>query len=113
MFDITKMLGKIKEAQSKMQQVQNNLAKFVATAESGAGMVKATVDGKKQVVNLEIDDTLLNPKDKDMLRDLVIAAINKAMDNVSVQIKEEIKKQTEGSVPNIPGVDLSSFFNNG
>ena len=48
MFDMMKMMGKIKEAQEKIQEAQKNLVKIETTAEAGAGMVKATANGKKQ-----------------------------------------------------------------
>lgn len=72
-------------------------------------MVKATVNGKKQLVDLAIDPELIKPEDKDMLKDLVIAAVNKAMEDVEVKAKEELKKSTEGILPNIPGLDLSNL----
>lgn len=104
-----KMMGKMKEVQEKMQEAQENLVNISASAEAGAGMVKATVNGKKQLIKLEIDDSLLNPNDQQMVKDLVIAATNKALEEVEELAKEEIKKQTSGLIPNIPGFDLSTF----
>ncbi len=109
MMDMMKLMGKMKEVQSKIQEAQENLAKITATGEAGAGMVKATVNGKKQVINLEIDDDLIKPEDKEMLRDLVIAAVNIALEEVEVKSKEEMKKTTSGILPNIPGLDLGSL----
>ncbi len=110
MFDMMKMMGKVKEAQSKMKEVQEDLAKLTTEGESGGGMVKAIVNGKKQLVDLIIDESLYNPEDKDMLKDLIIAATNIAMDKADVLAKEEMKKATEGMLPNIPGLDLSSMM---
>ena len=109
MFDMSKMMEKVKEVQEKMKAAQENLANVTATGESGAGMVKAVVNGKKQVVDLEIDPDLLKPEDKEMAQDLVIAAVNKALVAVDVQVKEEMKKSTSGVLPDIPGLDLGSF----
>jgi len=64
---------------------------------------------KKQIVNLEIDDDLVKPEDKEMLQDLVIAAVNKAMETIEVRVKEELKKSTEGFMPNIPGMDFGNL----
>lgn len=72
-------------------------------------MVKATVNGKKQVVSLDIDNDLLKPEDKQMMQDLVIAAVNKALEDVDVKVKEELKKSTEGFLPNIPGMDFGNM----
>lgn len=110
MMDMMKMLGKVKEVQSKMKEAQENLGHITTTGEAGAGMVVATVNGKKELINLEIDESLFTPDDKDMLKDLIIAAVNKAIVNVDVLAKEEIKKSTEGMLPNIPGFDLSSML---
>ena len=109
MFDMSKMMEKVKEVQEKMKAAQENLANVTATGESGAGMVKAVVNGKKQVVDLEVDPDLLKPEDKEMAQDLIIAAVNKALEAVDVQVKEEMKKSTSGVLPDIPGLDLGSF----
>jgi DNA-binding YbaB/EbfC family protein len=109
MLDMMKMMGKMKEVQAKIKEAQENLVHIRVSAESGAGMVKATVNGKKQLVDLAIDPELIKPEDKDMLKDLVIAAVNKAMEDVEVKAKEELKKSTEGILPNIPGLDLSNL----
>lgn len=110
MFDMMKMMGKMKEVQARMKEVQENLQHITVTAESGAGMVKATVNGRKQVVDLEIDDSIVNSDDKEMMRDLIIAATNKALEEAEVRSREEIKKQTSDIIPNIPGLDLSGMM---
>lgn len=110
MGDIFGLAGKMKEMQARMQEAQENLGKITETGEAGAGMVKATVNGKKQVLKIEIDDELLKDNDKEILQDLIVAATNKALDNVEEKAKEELKKSTEGLMPNIPGMDLGSMF---
>jgi DNA-binding YbaB/EbfC family protein len=110
MFDMMKMMGKMKEVQARMKEAQDNLTHLRAHGESGAGMVKATVNGKRQVIALDIDPTLLKAEDKSIVQDLVIAAINKASEEAEVLAKEELRKSTEGLLPNIPGIDLSSMM---
>lgn len=110
MFDMMKMMGKMKEVQAKVKEAQENLVNIKTTAESGGGMVKATVNGKKELISLDIDNDLIKPEDKEMLQDLVIAAVNKATQEVEVLAKEEMKKSTEGMLPNIPGMDLGGLF---
>ena len=110
MLDMMKMMGKMKEIQEKMREAQENLVHVTSEAESGGGMVKAVVNGKRQVVNLEIDPDILGNEDREMVQDLVIAAINTALRDVEVKAKEEIKKSTEGVIPNIPGFDLGSMM---
>ena len=109
MLDMMKMMGKMKEVQAKMKEAQENLAFIQVSAESGAGLVKATVNGKKQLIKLEIDDDLIKPEDKEMMRDLIVAAVNKALEEVDGKAKEELKKSTEGILPNIPGLDLGNL----
>lgn len=109
MFDMMKMMGKMKEVQAKVKEAQENLVHIKVTGESGGGMVKATVNGKKEVISIDIDQDLVKPDDKEMLQDLVVAAVNKALQEVEVLAKEELKKSTEGMLPNIPGLDLGGL----
>lgn len=104
-----KMMGKVKELQEKMKEAQESLSLITAEGESGAGMVTAKVNGKKQVVSINIDPSLLTESDKDMVQDLVVAAINKALDEVDFKAKDHIKQNTQGMMPNIPGFDLNNL----
>lgn len=104
------MMGKMKEVQSRMKEAQDNLVNVTAQGESGGGMVKATVNGKKQLISLDIDPSLLKGEDRIILQDLVVAAVNKASEEAEVLAKEELRKSTEGLLPNIPGMDLSGLM---
>lgn len=110
MFDMMKMMGKMKEVQARMKEAQDNLVNVRASGESGGGMVKATVNGKRQLITIDIDLALLKGDDKAVLQDLVVAAVNKAAEEADVLAKEELKKSTEGLIPNIPGLDLSGLM---
>ena len=110
MFDMMKMMGKMKEVQTRLKEAQDNLVHIKATAESGAGMVKATVNGKKQLVVLDIDPVLLKAEDRIVLQDLIVAAVNKASGEAEILAKEELRKSTDGLLPNIPGMDLSGLM---
>lgn len=103
------MMGKMKEVQAKMQEAQESLQFITVTSESGAGLVKAKVNGQKKLISLEIDESLLNKEDKEMVADLVVAAVNKAMNEAGEKAKDELKCKTEGLLPNIPGLDLSNL----
>ncbi len=111
MFDMMGMMGKIKEMQSKMQDAQEKLKDITATGEAGAGMVKATANGKKELISVAIEPELLKPEDLGILQDLIVAAVNKALSNVEELAKTELQQATEGLLPNIPGMDLGSLFN--
>lgn len=110
MFDMMKMMGKVKEMQAKMKEAQEKLEFIEETGEAGAGMVKAVVNGKKSVISIDIDESLLSKDDKEMLQDLTVAAINNAMEKADARAKEEIKKSTDGLMPNIPGMDFGNLF---
>ena len=110
MFDMMKMMGKVKEAQEKIKVAQESLGGITATGESGAGLVKATVNGKKEVLSIDIDPSLLSKDDKEMVQDLSVAAINIALANVEGKAKEHMKSATDGLLPNVPGMDLGNLF---
>jgi nucleoid-associated protein EbfC len=110
MFDMMGMLGKVKDLQAKMKEAQESLGSITETGESGAGMVRATVNGKKQLIKLEIDEDLIRPEDREVLQDLVVAATNKAMENIEDKVKAHLQNATKGLMPNIPGMDLGGMF---
>jgi nucleoid-associated protein EbfC len=110
MFDFMGMMGKVKEAQAKIKEAQARLVHLTAEGESGAGLVKVLVNGERKVLKIQLDDTLLNPQDKEMVTDLIVAATNKAMEAIEQKIKVEMKAATEGMIPSIPGMDLGNLF---
>lgn len=110
MFDMMKMMGKMKEVQARLKEAQDNLVLLKINGESGGGMVKATVNGKRQLVALDIDPSILKAEDKSLIQDLVIAAVNKASEEAETVAREQLKKSTEGLLPNIPGMDLSNLM---
>lgn len=110
MLDMMKMMGKMKEVQQKIKEAQDNLIYVKASGEAGGGMVRAIVNGKKQVIAIDIDPLILKPEDKVLIQDLVVAAVNKATEEADVLAKDQLKKATDGLIPNIPGMDLSSLM---
>jgi len=104
------MMGKVKEMQARMKEIKDNLVHITAEGESGAGLVKALVNGAKQVIRIDIDPSLLKESDQSILQDLIVAAVNKALQNVEEKTQEEFRKKTEGLLPNIPGMDLGNMF---
>ncbi len=108
-MDVQNLFGQMQQLQAKLREAQAGLDAVTASAESGAGMVKATVNGRRLVVELEIDPSLLNKEDQEMLQDLVIAAVNKATGAAEAAAAEHMKTATAGLMPPIPGLDLSKF----
>lgn len=111
MLDMMNMMSKVKEMQEKMKIAQESLAEIIVEGESGAGMVKAKVNGKKELISIDIDASLMKEEDKEMVQDLVVAATNKALAEADIQSKEKLKESTEGMMPNIPGFDIGKMFN--
>jgi len=109
-MDFTGMLGKMKDLQARMKEAQEQLSNITESAESGAGMVRVTINGQKKIIQLEIDNDLIKPEDKEMLQDLVVAAMNKAMEKIEPKIKEHLQQSTQGLLPNIPGLDLGNLM---
>ena len=108
MFDMNNIMGKIQEAQESLKKAQANLVNIEAEGNAGGDMVVAKVNGKRQLIDLSIDSSLLD--DKEMVQDLCIAAVNKAMENIEPLIADTMKESTSGIIPNIPGFDINSFM---
>lgn len=109
MFDMFNIMNKVKEMQAKVKEVQDGLESKTVEGESAAGMVKATANGHRKIIKLEIDPTFVNPNDTETLSDLIVAAVNNANEKAEQMAKEEIQKETEGMMPTIPGLDLSKM----
>lgn len=94
--DMANIMKQAKEMQSRMQEAQERLDSIEVTGESGAGMVKARVTAKGNVVGLDIDPTILNADDKEVVEDLIVAAIKDGQARAAAKSAEEMGKITEG-----------------
>lgn len=110
MFDMMKMMGKVKEMQEKIKLAQDNLKNITVEAESGAGLVRVRANANKEILQIEIDPSIQSQKDHVIMKDLVIAAVNKAMVEADQKAKESLKAATEGMIPGIPGLDLNGLM---
>ena len=105
MKNLGQMLKQAQAVQSKMAEMQDKLAAMELTGASGGGMVKVTLNGKHEMRAIKIDPSLIDPKDAEMLEDLIIAAFNDAKAKVDATMAEEMAKITGGlQLP--PGVKL-------
>lgn len=105
------MFGKISQLQSKMEEAQRNLESVEVEAEAGGGMVKVKANGKRQIIGIELDKDIIDPEDKEMLEDLVVAGVNKALDKAEQAGKEKMQDVYKDMIPGggIPGMDLSKL----
>jgi nucleoid-associated protein EbfC len=99
MFDALKNLGNIgdlmskaRQMQDQMKQMQEEMGKKQVTADAGAGMVQATVNGRLELVKLKIDKDKIDVNDTDMLEDVIIAAVTAAQAKAANVMKDEMQK---------------------
>lgn len=101
------MQGLMKQAQmmqKKMEEAQEKLAQTEVTGVSGGGMVKVTITGKMTTKKVEIDKSLINPDEIDILEDLIVAACNDAQTKAEEMMNEGLKGVTGGL--NLGGLKL-------
>ena len=94
--DMAKMMKAAQEVQGKMAQVQDDLQNIIVTGESGAGLVKATCTAKGELKTLDIDPSIFNGDDKEVVEDLILAAIKDAQIKATERAQQEMGKLTEG-----------------
>ena len=94
--DMGKMMKAAQEMQGKMEEMQENLNSITVTGESGAGLVKATATAKGELTALDIDPTIFNPDEKEVVEDLILAAIKDAQQKAQDRSAEEMRRMTEG-----------------
>ena len=105
------MFGKISNMQEKMKEAQDQLADVVVDAEAGGGMVKVQANGKRQVISIDLDKDVIDPEDKEMLEDLVVAGVNKALEKAEEAGKKKMQDIYKDILPGggIPGMDMSKL----
>ncbi|KPJ76790.1 MAG: nucleoid-associated protein [Deltaproteobacteria bacterium SG8_13] len=102
MKGMANMMKQAQKLQSKMLQMQEELAQRTVEASAGGGMVKVVVNGKQQIVSVQIEKEVVDPEDVEMLQDLVQAAVNDALARSQEMVNAEMSKLTGGL--SIPGL---------
>jgi len=98
------MMKQLQKMQAKMEEIQNELEQARVEASAGGGMVKVTVNGKQDLVDINIDPEVVDPEDVEMLQDLIVAAVNQARQKAQEMQAEQMSALTGGM--NIPGMNL-------
>jgi nucleoid-associated protein EbfC len=104
-MNMSDLFGKMMDMQRKMAETQETLAAKSVTADAGGGMVKVTANGLQRVTAIKIDRDAVDVEDVEMLEDLVIAGVNKALDEAAAMAREEMSRAAGGFLP--PGMDLT------
>ena len=102
MGNVGNMMKQAQKLQAKMLKLQEELAEKTIEGSAGGGMVKAVANGKQQLVSIHIEKEVVDPEDVDMLQDLVLAAVNDALQKSQEMVGDEMGKLTGGF--NIPGL---------
>ncbi|MCX5798450.1 MAG: YbaB/EbfC family nucleoid-associated protein [Proteobacteria bacterium] len=93
---IGQLLSQAKKMQERFQKMQEEVGDKTVEAQSGGGMVSCIVNGKQEVVSLTISNEIWEEKDKELLEDLVVAAINEGLNRSKEMLQEEMSKITGG-----------------
>ncbi len=101
------MMRQFQKMQDEMAKVQSQLGDKTVSEEAGGGMIKVTVNGLKEVVSVEIDPSVINAEEKEILEDLVVAAVNKALESAKKMEEEDMGKLTKGFLP--PNMKIPGF----
>lgn len=105
MKNLGQLMKQAQQMQTKMAEMQEKLGTLEVEGAAGGGLVRATVTGKGQLKHLKIEPSLVDPKEVEVLEDLVVAAVNDARGKVDAMAAEEMKKLTGGlALP--PGMKL-------
>ena len=96
------MMKQAQQMQTKIQAIQEELAKKKVEAESGGGMVKVVANGKNEILSIQIEKDLIKQDDKDILEDLILVAVNEGLRRSQELNASELSKVTGGL--KIPGL---------
>ena len=105
MPNMSQLLKQAQKFQSKMAELQEELNDKTVEASAGGGMVTAVANGKQDVLSITIDPEVADPDDVEMLQDLILAAVNDALNRAKAMTNEEMGKLTKGmNIPGMPGL---------
>ena len=103
--NMSNLLKQAQDVQEKIEEIQNQLADMVVDAEAGGGMVSVKVNGRQEILQINIDPEAMK-EDKEMLEDLIISAVNKALTKAQTHSQEKMNNITGGMISGlkIPGI---------
>ena len=99
------LMKQAQQIQSKMAKLQEEVGDRTVEASAGGGMVTVVANGRQEIISIHIDQEVIDPDDAEMLQDLVMAAVNDALDRARTMMNEEMGKLTQGmNIPGLPGL---------
>jgi DNA-binding YbaB/EbfC family protein len=99
------LLKQAQQFQAKMAKLQEELGERTVEASSGGGMITVVANGRQEILSVKIDPEVIDPNDREMLQDLILAAVNDALTKARNMMQEEMGKLTHGlNIPNMPGL---------
>jgi len=102
--DLMGMMGKLQEAQKKVEETKQRLNTVLVDEQSADGLLKVTVNANRVIRSLEISDELF--EDKEQLEDYLILTLNKVLEKAGAINEAELAAAAKDGMPNIPGMDL-------
>lgn len=105
MRDLMGMMKQAQQLQTRVQQMQEELAQMEVAGSSGGGMVAVTLNGKGEVKRVQIDPSLLKPDEAEIVEDLIVAAASDAKAKVDAEMQTKMQELT-GGLPLPPGLKL-------
>lgn len=100
--DMGNLFKQAQEVQAKLAQIQEDLARKTVEASAGGGMVRVMVNGQFVLSSIKVDPSVVNPQEREMLEDLILAAVNEGLRRAREMVSEEMSKVTGGL--KIPGL---------
>ena len=101
--DLSGMMGKLKEAQQKIEETKERLNTILIDGEAGNGLVKVTVTANRSVKSISIAEELT---DKEEIEDYLVLALNTALDKANAVSEAELAAAAKDGMPDIPGMDM-------
>ena len=102
--NMNKMMNEVQKMQAEMAKIQKALEEQSYEATSGGGVVKVIVNGKNEMLDIQINPEVLDPDDVEMLQDLILAATNEALKKAQETMSTEMNKLTGNmKIPGMPG----------
>ncbi|MGC8595828.1 MAG: YbaB/EbfC family nucleoid-associated protein [Candidatus Kryptoniota bacterium] len=103
MYNFGDMQKLLAEMQKNIEKAMSELEAMTVEGESGAGMVKVKANGKREIISIFIDDSLLKTGDKEMIEDLVAAAVNDALSKAEALASQHLGSSAQGLLTMFPG----------